>query len=215
MVPQCVLVLPTVPLSDGIVVLRQPQNADAAALYAYGQESDVAQTRWLPLRLGCSRAEARRLVRVFQQGWDSPFGLTLVVTAPPSPNPCGVIHMSLPEPNCGEIGYGIAPAYRGRGLATRAVRLLMGWALAELGLMRLEICVTAQGGHGLASQRVAEKAGFVYEGRRQSVVPATSCSYADPLYVFPALHAPYACCRPTPADCLTNVSHPVVPTCPF
>lgn len=186
MVLQRGLAHPSTPLIDGVVLLRRPQDRDALALYTYGQEPDVAQTRWLPLRLGCSRTEARRLVRVFQQGWASPFGLTLVVTAPPATELCGVIHLSLPEPGCGEIGYGIAPAHRGRGLTTRAVRLLMGWALTALDLTRLEICVTARGKHGRASQRVAEKAGFVYEGLRRSVVPATGCAYADPLYAFPA-----------------------------
>ena len=141
---QHILARPTTPLSGGGVLLRLPQVPDAAALYTYGQEPDVAQTRWLPLRLGCSHAEARRVIRVFQQGWASPCGLTLVVTVPPSATLCGVIHLTVPEPACGEIGYGIAPAYRGRGVATGAVRLLTAWALAELGFNRLKICVTAR-----------------------------------------------------------------------
>ncbi len=187
-VPQ--MVRPSMPLSDGAVLLRLPQDRDAAALYTYGQEPDLPQTRWLPLPFGCSHGEARRLVRVFQQGWTGPFGLTLVVTLPPATELCGVIHLTVPAPGRGEIGYGIAPAYRGRGLATRAVRLLTAWALAELDLTRLEICVTARGGHGRASQCVAEKAGFVYVGLRRSVVPATGCTYADPLYAFVV---PYTC----------------------
>jgi RimJ/RimL family protein N-acetyltransferase len=186
MVLQRGLAHPSTPLSDGVVLLRRPQDRDALALYIYGQEPDVAQTRWLPLRLGCSRAEARRLVCVFEQGWASPFGLTLVVTVPLAPALCGVIHLSRPEPACGEIGYGIAPACRGCGLAPRAVRLLTAWARAEGGVSRLEICVTARGAHGYASQRVAEKAGYVWVGLRRSVVAATGCAYADALYACPA-----------------------------
>ena len=37
-----------------------------------------------------------------------------------------------------------------------------------------------------ASRRVAEKAGFVYEGMRRSHVAATSSDYEDPLYVLSA-----------------------------
>jgi RimJ/RimL family protein N-acetyltransferase len=46
--------------------------------------------------------------------------------------------------------------------------------------------VTAGGVHGLASRRVAEKAGFVHAGTRRSHIPATGCDYEDPLYVLPA-----------------------------
>jgi RimJ/RimL family protein N-acetyltransferase len=86
----------------------------------------------------------------------------------------------------GELAYGVAPQYRRRGLATRAVRLVTAWAFAHLGLARLEIVVTAGGVHGRASQCVAENAGFVAAGMRRSHIPATGRDYEDPLYVLPA-----------------------------
>ena len=53
-----------------------------------------------------------------------------------------------------------APAARGRGVATRAVELLAGWAFAELGLEALKItCDPANRG----SRRVAERAGFRFD----------------------------------------------------
>jgi RimJ/RimL family protein N-acetyltransferase len=61
----------------------------------------------------------------------------------------------------GEIGYVLAPAGRGRGAATRAVRLLVGWGFDELRLERIEL-VIADG--NAASERVAERTGFVREG---------------------------------------------------
>jgi RimJ/RimL family protein N-acetyltransferase len=62
------------------------------------------------------------------------------------------------------IGYAMLPAFRGRGVATRAVRLLSAWAF-EIGVRRL-IAGTAT--DNVASQRVLEKAGFVRESVQRS-----------------------------------------------
>jgi len=66
----------------------------------------------------------------------------------------------------GEIGYVLAPAARGRGVATRAVGLLTGWGFGELGLQRIELRIDAR---NAASERVAERAGYVREGVLRNV----------------------------------------------
>jgi RimJ/RimL family protein N-acetyltransferase len=76
----------------------------------------------------------------------------------------GLMRFDWPERRA-EIGYWLAPAARGRGVATRAVRLLSGWALSELGLMRLALHADTD---NLASQRVAERCGFTREGLLRS-----------------------------------------------
>lgn len=65
-----------------------------------------------------------------------------------------------------EAGYIVSPEARGRGVAARALRLLAEWALAELGLERVELRITAE---NAASIRVAERCGFVREGVLRSV----------------------------------------------
>lgn len=56
----------------------------------------------------------------------------------------------------GEIGYVVGPSARGRGVATRTLRLLTQWGFAELGLERIELWIdTTNSG----SERVAERAG--------------------------------------------------------
>lgn len=60
-----------------------------------------------------------------------------------------------------EIGYWVAPWARGKGLASEAVCAIGRWLLVDQGFERLELrAATAN----LASQRVAEKAGFTREG---------------------------------------------------
>jgi RimJ/RimL family protein N-acetyltransferase len=61
----------------------------------------------------------------------------------------------------GELGYWAAPEARGRGLTTRAVRLVSHWAIAELGAQRLQIRADVE---NVPSCRVAERAGFSFEG---------------------------------------------------
>jgi ribosomal-protein-alanine N-acetyltransferase len=61
----------------------------------------------------------------------------------------------------GEIGYIVGPAARGKGVATRTLRLLTDWGFAQLGLERIElwIDVTNRG-----SEVVAERVGYMREG---------------------------------------------------
>lgn len=61
-----------------------------------------------------------------------------------------------------EVGYWTAPAARGRGVASAAVRAVCRWAFVERGLELIEW--RAEVGN-VASRRVAEKAGFVLEGQ--------------------------------------------------
>jgi RimJ/RimL family protein N-acetyltransferase len=62
------------------------------------------------------------------------------------------------------VGYSVLPEFRGRGIATRAVRLVAGWVFT-IGVRRL---VAGTMTDNLASQRVLAKAGFVREGIQRS-----------------------------------------------
>jgi RimJ/RimL family protein N-acetyltransferase len=65
-----------------------------------------------------------------------------------------------------ELGYIVAPHARGRGAGTAILRALTGWALDDLGLLRLELIIeTANRG----SQIVAERAGYTREGVKRSL----------------------------------------------
>jgi len=69
------------------------------------------------------------------------------------------------QPSQGEvdIGYGIAPKFHGRGIATRAVAEIVRWARSDPRVVRL----TAQTSiHNVASQRVLQRNGFAVVGTK-------------------------------------------------
>ncbi|MCT7354704.1 GNAT family N-acetyltransferase [Streptomyces sp. 15-116A] len=65
------------------------------------------------------------------------------------------------------VGYWVFPEARGQGVATRALLLTAHWALAELGLHRLELDHAV--GHD-ASCRIAERCGFRLEGTMRGAI---------------------------------------------
>ena len=87
--------------------------------------------------------------------------------------------LRLGPPGTGLVGYGVLPAFRGRGFTTRALRLVSRWAFDEAGLARLEL------GHKVdneASGRAAEKAGFRAEGRLSARLPNPDGTWSDEVY---------------------------------
>lgn len=63
--------------------------------------------------------------------------------------------------NDAEVGYWTAPSARGLGVASLAVDAACRWAFAALPVDRIELCHAVE---NAASGRVAQKAGFTYEG---------------------------------------------------
>ena len=72
------------------------------------------------------------------------------------------------DPGRGEIGYELVAEARGRGAATRAVGLLVGWAFRELGMRRVQALVHPD---NAASAAVLERLGFEREGLLRSYRP--------------------------------------------
>lgn len=66
-----------------------------------------------------------------------------------------------------EIGYGMAPAYRGQGYMTEAVRALVDWALAQPGCRGVRALTLPD---NVASQRVLQKVGLVLVQRRENAL---------------------------------------------
>jgi ribosomal-protein-alanine N-acetyltransferase len=64
-----------------------------------------------------------------------------------------------------ELGYAIAPWARGRGIATETLREITRWAFAA-GMLRVTALISVD---NPASSRVAEKAGYTFEGVLRSM----------------------------------------------
>jgi RimJ/RimL family protein N-acetyltransferase len=160
---------PEPPLTDGVVVLRPPRDADAPAIAAACRDPEIA--RWIPVPIPYEVEDARMFVAFAADGWTSGREPTFVIADATSQALAGAIaiHRRPDEAGKAAVGYWLAPEARGRGFATRAVRLIARWAFdVEPGLVRLEL-LTLVGNE--ASGRVALRAGFQREGVLRRYLP--------------------------------------------
>jgi RimJ/RimL family protein N-acetyltransferase len=103
-----------------------------------------------------------------RRGWKEGTHASFAVTDAPTGEVLGSIgiHWLDLDNGVAEIGYWVRGEARGRGIATRATRLASRWALTECGIRRLQLRADQR---NVASQRVAEAAGFRREGVLRSV----------------------------------------------
>jgi RimJ/RimL family protein N-acetyltransferase len=145
---------PDQPLTDGVVSLRAWQEADVADLVAALQDSDIPRFTRIPSPY--TEAHAREFV-TGRAGAETSFA---IVEAPDVALLGGIGLRDAGEAR-GEVGYWVNARARGRGVATRALRLIARWAFDELALARLQLLTRTD---NPASQRAAERAGFRREG---------------------------------------------------
>ena len=142
-------------LHDGDLVLRGWTEDDVQALVSACNDSEI--THWIPaIPSPYTEAHALAYVRGEIHAEERSLAITLdgVVV--------GAIGLAVNSLNYrGRIGYWVAATARGRGICTRALRVLSRWAFEELELKRLDLITDPD---NRASQRVAEKAGFQREG---------------------------------------------------
>ena len=155
------LPLPDPPLEDSEIRLRPWREADIPAALEATQDPLIARHTRVPERQ--TEAQLRAHVESRERDRAAGVALAFVIADARSDALLGTIGLLRFEwaERRGEIGYWLAPWGRGRGAATRAVRLLAPWGLRTLGLGRIGL--HADTGNA-ASQRVAEAAGFTREG---------------------------------------------------
>ena len=158
---------PSPPLSDGVVVLRPWRERDVAAITSACRDDGIAL--WLDqVPQPYSEADARTYVAMTRRGWKEGSHAAFAVTNAETGEVIGSIgvHWLDPEQGVAEVGYWVRLEARGGGVATRATKLVSRWAIASCGMKRLQLRADQR---NVASQRVAERAGFRQEGVLRSV----------------------------------------------
>jgi len=151
---------PDPPLRDGDLLVRPGKPTDAPAIREVYSEPDIR--RWMgwdgePPDEAEARANLERAAASWRDGTWAAFRIVDAATD----QVVGGVSLRLAGFETAEVSYFLRASARGRGFATRAVRLVAGWAFQELGLERIELRAHPD---NEASIRVAERAGFTREG---------------------------------------------------
>ncbi len=152
--------------TDGDVTVRPWRRRDAGALAHIAADPDVV--RFTYLEAGFTESDARRWLAASRNHWDG--GLArLAVTDTATGEPIGVIGIEVDwRRHSAEAFYWLAAAARGRGVMTRALRLLADWAFDRVGIERLFLIIEPV---NTASQAVARRVGFQFEGVLRAYEP--------------------------------------------
>jgi RimJ/RimL family protein N-acetyltransferase len=148
-------------LSDGDVRLRLHADADIPAIVEACQDPEIP--RWTRVPDEYTESDALEWFDRQDRRRDEGEALELLIVEDETDALLGSIgFVSLDhEERVGELGYWLARDARGRGVATRALHLISRWAFDALPVDRISIVAQSDNER---SRRLAERAGFTYEG---------------------------------------------------
>jgi RimJ/RimL family protein N-acetyltransferase len=147
-------------LEDGVIALDAHTLADVAA-HVEGEDDEQARRfGWYPKRSTTETATAA--IEAWRAQWAAggPRRAFAIRTLPDQAL-AGGCELRIEGDGRAALSYWIFPAFRGRGLASRAVRLVTAWAFAQLEVARVELLIEPDNHASLA---VARAAGFTREG---------------------------------------------------
>jgi RimJ/RimL family protein N-acetyltransferase len=155
---------PTPHLSDGVVRLEPLDERFVPDFEALTRDPDVLRYTRVPAERGARFVAG--WIAGYAQGWrdGARAGFAVLGVDGEFLGMVGLIRIEWDQLEA-EIGYVIAPAARGRGIAGRAIGLISRWGVDELGLARIEAVIDVE---NEASLKVAERAGYKREGVRRS-----------------------------------------------
>ena len=156
-------------LTDGEVCLRAHHVGDVAGVYEQCQ--DPLSQEWTTIPSPYSWEDAQRFVtQIMPQAWREG-QWAFAVEAPDDKGVrrfCGTVELRDQGERRAEIAYGSHPWARGRGVMTRALRLLLDWGFTERGLETV-IWWANKGNWG--SRKVAWRLGFSFDGTVRQWLP--------------------------------------------
>ncbi len=155
---------PLIELSGATAQLRPFHNGDIDSVAR--SCSDESVQRWLPLPRPYTAEHATdwclNQAEALRVAGD---GIHLAITDGDDCIGCISLKRTDWRSRTTEVGYWVSPWATGRGIASDAVLQLTGWAIREQGFERIELVAAVK---NIASQRVAEKSGFVLEGTKRN-----------------------------------------------
>lgn len=157
-------------LSDGTVTLRPWRHADTPARFAAFLDELCLRFSY-PHDGAPSQAEVAALIETDEQARLDGIELNLAIVDASHPDDiwgAASVYEVNPVRRSAAVGYWLASQARGRGAATRTLRLLAAWAFDNLGVQRLELTSAPD---NLASHGVAQRCGFHREGTLRSHLP--------------------------------------------
>jgi RimJ/RimL family protein N-acetyltransferase len=169
---------PPLALSDGAVEIRQFESQDLPALYQATAESINQLCTWMNwCTPNYSIDDCRRFLADATTAWElgSEFNFAII------DREHNLLHGSIAlnridrTNDSANVGYWVRRTQAGRGIASRALRLVSRFAFGGLALERLEILVPEG---NVASRRVAEKAGAIPDGNlgRELLLHGQACT---------------------------------------
>lgn len=155
------LQLPTIPPEHGGVRLRAFTGRDVPMLRELSRDPYVPLTGTLPGHT--DEAGALTYIERQHERWDTGAGFSFCAALTSSDVAVGQAGLWLHHWSEGRAsaGYAIAPAHRGRGLATRVLTTLTGFAWSLGGIDRIELYIELW---NVASVHTARAAGYEREG---------------------------------------------------
>lgn len=139
-------------LEDEAILLRPFEQSDVPAIVAACQDPEIP--RWTSVPSPYTEADAHAWLESTEEK-------TFAVVDRSSGELLGSMGVRFLGDGIAEVGYWIAKGARGRGVATRALVLVAGWVFENDEVGRFQLRAETE---NVASQRVADKAGFVREG---------------------------------------------------
>lgn len=153
--------LPQPELSSPRLRLREVRDDDAAALFAIHSDARVMRYWSYPAWTELAQAE-QKIADIQRQRRELDMLVWAIADADTDLQigSSAIFYMDLTQARA-EIGYSLHPDWQGRGLASEALQLVLGYAFTELGLRRIEADIDPR---NLPSCRLVERFGFVREG---------------------------------------------------
>lgn len=156
--------------SDDQILLRRVQLTDLGTVYDSVRASlPELQTTMPWASAAYSHSDAADWLARTWLSWSSGSAFEFLITAIDGGRMLGLVGLNAVDAATGRanLGYWVRSDETGRGVCTAAARMVAHFGFEELELSRIRLYHVVE---NIGSQRVAEKVGFVLEGRQRARV---------------------------------------------